>query len=290
MPLVYLATCSRLPNGDEDDGARLLAACESAALDASWQIWDDPSVEWEKADLVVVRATWDYATRLPEFLAWAGQRSRLANAASVLSWNSDKRYLRELGDAGVPIVPTTWVEGGDEPVFPQSGDFVVKPTVGAGSVGAARFSTADPESAAAARNHLADLHRAGRTAMIQPYLAEVDTAGETALIFIGGEFSHAIRKAPMLPSGTVNRIDGQALFVAEKITAREPGATERALADQVLALVPGDLLYARVDLLPTPAGPVLIELELTEPSLFLGYDPAAADRLTAAIARRCDAG
>jgi glutathione synthase/RimK-type ligase-like ATP-grasp enzyme len=220
-------------------------------------------------------------------LAWAQARTNLVNSASLLRWNSDKRYLRELGDAGVPIVPTTWVKPGDEPEFPESGDYVVKPSVGAGSVGAARFSTADPTAPGAARAHLTDLHRVGRIAMVQPYLADVDTAGETALIFIGAEFSHAIRKAPMLPSGTVNPVDGAALFVSEMITPREPTDAERVLADQVLALVPGDLLYARVDLLPTPAGPVLIELELTEPSLFLGHHLAAADRLATAIARRC---
>jgi glutathione synthase/RimK-type ligase-like ATP-grasp enzyme len=287
VSLVYLASCSRLPNGDGDDGPSLLRACDKVGLDASWQVWHDRSVDWERADLVVVRATWDYAARLQEFLAWAEGRTNLANAAPVLRWNSDKRYLQELGDAGVPIVPTTWVERGEEPDFPESGDFVVKPTVGAGSVGAARFSTEDPASGVAARAHVADLHRAGRTAMIQPYLAEVDTAGETALIFIGGKFSHAIRKAPMLPSGTVNAVDGQALFVAEMISRRDPTEAERALADRVLGLVPGDLLYARVDLLPTPAGPVVIELELTEPSLFLVHDPGSADRLAAAIARRC---
>jgi hypothetical protein len=124
---------------------------------------------------------------------------------------------------------------------------------------------------------------------VQPYLDGVDVDGETALIYIAGEFSHAVRKSAMLAPSSVNELDpgySRSLYIDERITATTPSPTERALGDQVMAGIAtrfGRLLYARVDLLPTSDGPVLIELELTEPSLFLSHDEDAADRLAAAI-------
>jgi hypothetical protein len=123
--------------------------------------------------------------------------------------------------------------------------------------------------------------------MLQPYMAHVDDAGETALLYIGGRFSHAIRKGAMLDGPDLG-VAG--LYKEERIDPRTPSAAEHAVAEQVLAAVPGgtaDLLYARVDLVPGPDGaPVLMELELTEPSLFLDYSDGAAERLADAIVAR----
>jgi hypothetical protein len=122
---------------------------------------------------------------------------------------------------------------------------------------------------------------AGRSVLLQPYLEGVDAQGETAVIHIGGGFSHAIRKGPLLPPGAPST---GGLFAPEEITAREPGADELTVAQRVLAALPfGALLYARVDLIRDAAGaPYLLELELTEPSLYFGYAPGAAQRLVAA--------
>jgi glutathione synthase/RimK-type ligase-like ATP-grasp enzyme len=289
MPSILLATCAALPDGEpDDDGVLLMAACRRAGLEPNWAVWDDPDEAWDEADLVVIRSTWDYTPRREEFLAWAGGLARVANPAPVLAWNSDKTYLQELADAGIPIVPTSWAAPGAAVELPTGTDFVVKPAVGAGSVGAGRFAVDDPDALASAQRHVDALHALGRTVMVQPYLSEVDEHGETALVFIAGAYSHAIRKASMLPEPVVHEVGAgkpRELFVAERITSREPSSAELALAERVLAAVPGapDLLYARVDLLPTPNGPVLIELELTEPSLFLGHADGAADRFAAAI-------
>jgi glutathione synthase/RimK-type ligase-like ATP-grasp enzyme len=286
---ILLATCAAFPDGDPDeDATALISACGRVGFEASWAVWDDPAVAWNEADLVVIRSTWDYTARRQEFLSWAAGLTRVANPAPVLAWNSDKTYLRELSEAGVPIVPTTWAAPGEAVDLPAGTDFVVKPAVGAGSVGTARFAGDDPDAPAAARRHAGSLQARGRTVMVQPYLDQVDEHGETALVFLGGVYSHAIRKAPMLPEPVVHDVDPASiheLFVAERITSRQPSSAERTLAEQVLAAVPGspELLYARVDLLPTRQGPVLIELELTEPSLFLRYAEAGPDRLARAI-------
>jgi glutathione synthase/RimK-type ligase-like ATP-grasp enzyme len=162
---------------------------------------------------------------------------------------------------------------------------VVKPSVGAGSRGVGRF-----RDAAAAAAHVAVLHDVGRVAMVQPYLDAVDTAGETALIYFDGAYSHAIEKGPMLPPDAAHAADHDELFVAERIAARQPAAAEREIGEQVVALLRARFgvapLYARVDLLPSPDGPVVVEVEITEPSLFLTYDEAAADRFAAAIEAR----
>ncbi len=285
-----LATCADLPTGDED-GRELHAACHELGLDVSWQVWDDGTADWQSPDLVVIRSTWDYTPRREEFLAWTRSVRALANPADVVAWNSDKRYLRGLADAGVPTVPTSWSEPGEAVELPVGVDFVVKPAVGAGSVGAGRFAATDPAAPDRARAHAAELHAAGRTVMVQPYLDQVDDAGETALIFFDGVYSHAIRKGAMLPEAVVHPVGpgfSHGLFVTERIQPRQPTGAERAVAEQALAACAhlGPLLYARVDLLPSPDGPVVIELEVVEPSLFLDHAPGSAARLAARIAAR----
>jgi hypothetical protein len=193
----------------------------------------------------------------------------------VIAWNTDKRYLRDLADAGVPVVPTTWVEPGDVYV-PPAGEHVVKPVISAGARDTARYAPGEDSS-----EHVARLLAAGRPVMVQPYQAAIDVAGETAVLHLDGRYSHGARKAPVLVPGLDDPDDVD-------ITAREPSAAERALAGQALAAVPGGpLLYARVDVVPGPGGaPVVMELELTEPCLFLFTAAGAAERLAEAVAAR----
>jgi predicted ribosomally synthesized peptide with SipW-like signal peptide len=289
MPAVLLATCAALPEGDED-GALLIAALAAQGVTGTWAAWTDPDVDWSAA-LVVLRSTWDYTADRDAFLGWANRVPRLANEASVVRWNTDKVYLADLAAAGIPIVATEVARPGEQAAFPAGvPEFVVKPSVGAGSRGAGRFPA---DRIAAAREHAIQLQAAGRTVLVQPYLDAVDVAGETALVYLDGAFSHAVRKGPMLPPGVAHPVQGWELFVEEQISARVPDPGELAVGDAVLDVIRSrfgaDQLYARVDLLPTPDGPVVVELELTEPSLFLqhgapGTDPAMT--FAAAVAAR----
>ncbi|MCY7372234.1 MAG: hypothetical protein LH461_00800, partial [Spirochaetaceae bacterium] len=288
---VALATAAEFPDLDED-GAVLINACAQHGIEALPAVWTDETVDWSTYDLVVVRCTWDYHLRHAEFLDWARRVSAvttLANSADVLAWNTDKIYLRTLQQAGLPVVTTDWLEPGDRFVVPQ-GEYVVKPAVSAGSRDTNRYRAGVHDEMATA--HATALLEAGRTVMVQPYLAEVDTEGETALFFFGGEFSHAVRKGALLtPAMEVV----SAAYKPETIEPREPSAAERQAAEQVLdslaLLAPASreqLVYARVDLVPGPDGsPVLLELELTEPSMFLVFDgtggTASAQRFATAI-------
>ncbi|MGI9084449.1 MAG: ATP-grasp domain-containing protein [Aeromicrobium sp.] len=279
------------PHRDFDVDLPLLRdAATRRGIDADIVAWDDASVDWSTYDVVVVRSCWDYVDRRDTFLAWAAQVPHLLNSAAILAWNTDKVYLRELMDAGVPVIDTRWdLRDGDD--LPRSGadlgEWVVKPAISAGSRDTARWSSIEEVYA-----HSAELNAAGRTVMVQPYIPSVDSDGETGLVYLGGRFSHAIRKGPLLGRGEGVRQDRDR---REVITPRAPTAAQLDVAEQVLAAVPAELggaaalAYARVDLVTDVDGaPRLIELELTEPSLFLDHSENGAEMLVGALAVHTD--
>lgn len=264
-PRIVLASCRQLPGSDGDDDG-VVAALRKRGLHAKWLPWDDP--ETEKADLVILRAAWDYAERRDEFLAWTERVRNLLNAPEVVAWNSDKHYLQDLAEAGVPVLESHFFAPGDALTLPR-GEIVVKPAVGAGSVDTHRFS-----DAAAARRHATRLLEAGRDVLAQPYDPRIED-GETALVFIAGEQSHAFTKGPILPpQGQRPAFDESGTYAAETLSPADPdfemwdvGYAALDAACEHLGIPRGELLYARVDLIGGPDKPLLLELELIEPSL-----------------------
>lgn len=284
---VALATAEDAVDLD-DDAPLLVDALARRRVTAELRVWDDDSVDWQNWDLVVLRSTWDYPRRREVFLRWThdvAAVTALCNRPDVVSWSSDKRYLLELSDRGVAVVPSAVYSPREHVELPERGRFVVKPAVSAGSQDTARY---DRATHADAVTHARRLQTQGRDILVQPYVEQVDDRGETALVFIDGRYSHAIRKGPIL-NGASETVGG--LFAAEEIRLRTPTAREHAAANAAFAALPfepAELLYARVDLLPGPDGtPLLLEVELVEPSLFLRFCEGAADRLAAAITARC---
>ncbi|GGP89721.1 glutathione synthase/RimK-type ligase-like ATP-grasp enzyme [Actinomadura coerulea] len=278
---IALATFSLLPDGS-DDVQDLIGALAAEGAAAEPVVWD-ADVDWSRRDLVVICSTWDYTARRDEFAAWAESLPRVLNSAAIVRWNTDKRYLRDLADAGVPVVPTLW---DPDDIPSQWPEYVIKPAVSVGAGDTARWGPGEED---AARAHLRSLREAGRTAMVQPYLSAVDTAGETALVFLDGEYSHAGRKAQILTAGAGVQGSVWGDPTRGKVTASTATEAELELAARALAAVPhgDDLLYARVDMIPGPDGaPMLIELELTEPALYLRHAPGSAERLAKAIISR----
>lgn len=259
----------------------LVAAAEQRGTTADLVVWNDPAVDWDAYDAVVVRSCWDYTERRDEFLTWAATVPRLYNSVDVLRWNTDKVYLRQLEAAGVPIIETRWdVAPGDD--LGHHDEWVVKPSISAGSKDTARWSTPSE-----VWEHSAALVAVGRTSMTQPYISSVDDEGETAMLYFSGTFSHAIRKGPLLEKGEGVRQDRDS---RESITPRVPTPQQRALANDVVDVARSAVgldsppLYARIDLVTAADGsPMVIELELAEPSLFLPESDGGADRLVAAI-------
>ncbi|MGD9955075.1 MAG: RimK family alpha-L-glutamate ligase [Candidatus Nanopelagicales bacterium] len=245
--------------------------------------WDDHGFDWSAAGLVLVRSPWDYVPRRREFLEWTRDVSaltRLENPAEVIEANTDKTYLRELADRGVHVVPTGWVarpDDADAVVAQVRATYgprvVVKPTISAGARDT--ILTDDPvEAAAHARNVLVG----GRGAMVQPYLESVAEEGETSVLVIDGDITHAVRRRPALTEGG-NGGDGTLTELTDEL---------RAMAEQVISASGSEkLLYARVDVVRDPDGSLaLLELELTEPTLFLTLNPDAARVLAAGVAAR----
>ena len=294
---VAIVTAAAARDLDEDLAPLERALRAAGGIRFSIVNWDDPAVDWSKFDVALLRSTWDYSMRLGEFLDWAvrvAAATTLLNPLAVVRWNTDKHYLHELATAGVATVPSAFVEPGHDAAaaltaflrqYPTA-EFVVKPAIGAGSRDAQRYGRADD---AAALAHILRLTDARRSALLQPYLDSVDAAGETALIFFAGHFSHAIRKGPLLRRGEGPT---RALFATEHITARAPQADEIELAQQTLAAMPfaQPLLYARVDVIrETDGTPRVLELELTEPSLFFDHAPGSAERFVQALGERVNA-
>jgi glutathione synthase/RimK-type ligase-like ATP-grasp enzyme len=293
---VALVSCADKPD-HEDDDAHLRAALDDRGQAFVTVAWDDPAVDWAGFAAALVRTTWDYHHRRAEFVAWAeacAARTLLLNPPEIIRWNTDKRYLRQLEAAGLPLPETVWVEP-DEDVDPVevlrargwSRGFM-KPVVGANAVRTARFGPTDGE---AARSALRAALSAGAM-MLQPYLEGVESVGEMSGLWIDGAYAHGVRKVPK-PGDWRVQDDWGARDEPYALTA-----DERALGEAVIGVAQAQLvdparplLYARVDFLRDADGqPRLMELELVEPSLFLRHGPETAGLLADALIRRLPRG
>ena len=257
---------------------------ELSNLDVEAEIvsWD-ADVDWSMYEAAIIRSTWDYHHRLDEFDHWLTEvatHTQLWNPVEVIRWNLDKRYLVDLAANGLPIVPSEFVDSRQpnwqQRVMSFGSDIVVKPAVGAGSHGVRRF-TDDHDQAI---NYAHELIEHRQTPLIQSYLHDIDTYGEVGLVTAGGVLSHAFHKAAILDGEPEWSGDDH---VVEVITAHLPSDQELALCERVLSVLP-PTAYARIDLLPTNDGPVISEVELIEPSLFLDVDAGAAQRIASAFA------
>jgi glutathione synthase/RimK-type ligase-like ATP-grasp enzyme len=279
-------TYRELPDLDPDD--RLAAdALQALGVRIETAVWNDPRVDWTQTRTCVLRSTWDYPLRIAEFLGWVcevSKKTSLWNPAQMVRWNCHKFYLRDLAERGVEIVPTAWLRRGDAfdlaSLMRERGwtQCVVKPAHGAGTVGVRKVDSSR-EAIAEGQEHTTGL-LAEQDVLVQPYLNSIGDYPERALVFIDGAYSHAVSKTPfqaLLPAGEA----GEQPVVA---TVEEVEAATKAMA-----AVAGRQLYGRVDLVRDDAGaPVVIELELIEPSLFLAMHPPAAKAFAEAIARVVD--
>jgi hypothetical protein len=278
---VILVTGGEMPRAD-DESPLLVTALAKLGLRAEIRVWRDPG-PWQDAALVVCRTPWDYYAHADEFLDWTervAKLTRLENPAPLLGWNAHKSYLSELAGAGVPVVPTVLVAHGADAAeraaaLGTGGEFVVKPAIGVGALGARRGQAEDPLLV----SHLDELARRGDI-LVQPYVSSVTEGGEASLIFFDGRFSHAVRKLPAAGDFRVQEQYGGTVVI------HDPSPAEMAVARSALAAAPAASAYARIDLVGGPDAPLLMEAELIEPFLFLGFSEPAARRFAEVLAAR----
>jgi hypothetical protein len=261
-------------------------------LSAEFQSWDDPDVDWNRYDRVVLRSVFTYQHRVDEFLAWCRQvgPERLRNSPGLAAFNADKRYLSKLS---APSIPTRFIGPGD-PHPPLHGEVVIKPNVSSGARDTGRFSPAKHREAVALIDRIRE---GGRVALVQPYMSSVDAGGETAFVFFGGTLSHVLRKravlrpdevAPVAREGFPRELGvAQAMLDDDLVFAGEAPPDEHALAKRVIAEVAdgfGTPLFLRVDLVSDPNdAPILMEIEAIDPLFYFALSPGASARFAAAV-------
>ncbi len=283
VPRLGIATCRERPELQPDDE---LMVRQLGSLDILVAPWDDPSAAWSTCDGVLLRSVWDYHLRIDEFLDWlealAAAGVTVWNPTELVTWNARKSYLGELQAGGVPTVPTVWLEPERAPDWPEQiggagwDEVVLKPLVGASSFLTWRSSTREAIERADRLDRLA-AHGGG---LVQPFVHEVESAGEWSLVYFDGQFSHAVRKRARAGEFRV-----QIEFGGSEEPAVPPAGV-RELADAALAATPVEPLYARVDGIESAAGFLVSELELIEPVLFLASASTAPGAFAGALLDR----
>lgn len=279
---VAFATAAEYPDLHPDD-ILAVRALAGRGVEVRPEQWSDASAGWRGYDAVVIRSCWDYFGRVDEFRAWLtrlmADGARLLNPAPVVLANMDKRYLRGLEERGASTVPTVWIEPEDAARVPEIldrlpwGDVVVKPAVSAGAFRTVRTTrNALVRDAAPVQEILT-----GSTALVQPFLPEIEEQGEWSFLYFGDAFSHAVVKTPQRGDFRVQWRHGGTHAKAE------PPAALKAEADRILRLLPPGRLYSRVDGVVSGGRFLLVEVELIEPYLFFQEDPASAGRFADAL-------
>lgn len=281
-PLIALVTYRDKPELTSDD-ALLVPELERRGARVLPVPWDDPSADWSRCAAAVVRSTWDYHHQLEKFTEWTAQlddlKVPLINSSSLLCWNSEKTYLKQLQSSGVDVVATHWVCRGDQDSLrdilraAQWNEAVVKPVVSASAYETWRTSLASADRQEERFRALADQGEV----MVQPYVPEIETAGEWSIVYLGNHFSHAVVKRPQRGDFRVQKQFGGSREIVE------PDPELLRAAEAILSHAPEQSVYARVDGCVIAGRFVLMELELIEPELFLETHPLAPARFASAI-------
>lgn len=298
-PVVTLVTCDQFPNLDPDE-VDLPDALRDRGVEPRIAIWDDPSVDWSDAGVVVVRSVRDYALKRQQWLDWVGTVPRILNSPDILRWNTDKHYLKDLAERGLPVIPTTWLEPGMglskhqvHTRFPASGDFVVKRAIASGGRGTGRYTSTDARSRSQAINHAVRELDKGRTVMVQRYLESIERQGEISLIYLNGLPEYTVEKDPMLHP----RYRADETITEEVARAREGTEEEWRWGEKIRKALHGFirdrqgrdelLLFLRVDVVPDGQGGFYtMEVSLIDGKLYLQDVPGATELFADAIAVR----
>ena len=284
---IAIATCSQLPDLDPDDHL-FVKALENLGARVTAVAWNDPGHDWGQSELCVVRSTWDYHKDPQGFLSWihhASHKTKLLNPPDVLRWNIHKFYLKDLAKAGVAIVPTFWLRRRANADLRELLDClgwseaVIKPAHGASADGVLHVRSGERESG---QVYLTSLLKQ-QDALLQPYLPTISSHHERALVFIGGEFSHAVTKMPFMHAGSDVSLRAALPPGASGEMPVEATEAEIAVATRALEASPPGHVFARVDVVNDGTSPRVLEVELIEPTIYFYACPKAAEKLADAV-------
>jgi len=279
--MIALATCKQYPDL-VDEERQLIGLLKARGVEAHAAVWNSPSVDWSKFKTVVLRSTWDYYTHYGDFIQWLVKLEmygvHVFNSVQTIRWNLNKKYLKEFESSGIAILPTRWLrEGSDlEREVQAAGwkDCILKPSVSADGHATIRFAAVDASSF----QGFLEAHSKNSVMMLQPYMSGIEQ-GEKSYLFFDRKFSHAVLKYPRSGEFRVQSSHGgtKELF--------KPVHSDLAFSERILKLVPGRLLYARVDMIQDSGNTYLCELELVEPCLYFAQKPGSAEVFVDALVR-----
>lgn len=253
----------------EGENLQLLSFLEEKGLSLQQEIWDDPEVDWSQYDLALLKAPWDYFDKHERFIEWLNKLKslnvRLLNPVDTVKWNSDKHYMQEIADAGLEIVPTVFIEKGEQPDFQQYFDqfggekIIVKPAVSGGAKNTFALRKSDLEE------FTPKLHEMLKTEafMVQPFLKEIQQEGEYSLMFFNGTHSHSLLKTAKSGDFRVQHVHGGSIHPLQ------PEERMLNIARKYVEQFAKGCLYARVDGVMIDGTFQLMELELIEPFHYL---------------------
>ena len=275
MKKICLLSCQSLDGYIVDDELLVRELEQSGEYTVTTIPWDNEA-DWSVFDLVIIRTTWDYAQRPKEFLkkiTEISSQARLCNSPNVVEWNIHKGYLNELALKGAKLVPTHMFKFPgpiDVPHDWQHEKLIIKPAISAGSFKTMIVTREELKK----ETLLAELF-AGDW-MLQPFLEEIKK-GEISLHFFDKKFSHGIIKIPKEGDFRVQEEFGG------NIKPFAPDAELLKLGQDIVNLIPFELLYARVDMLAYQGNYLLMELELIEPALYFSTNSQAVKNFKVAL-------
>jgi len=285
MPLVYFVSGTAYKATDNET-IYLINALKERGITSSRESWDDSQTDWSKPDLCIHRNS-PYIKEPIKFLEWAKKLEKskpVWNPYKVTAWNHHKGYIIDLKEAGVPVPPTIMIkQDSEQPLQHYIEDIdweeiILKPTITGGSLGLQRFKKASLD----AETHFQTINKTGITqtipaigefnlppsdTLVQEYQPEIVKAGEVSLIYFGGEYSHSVIKRVKTGDFRAHPVWGAS------VEPYKASSEEIDVADAALKVADDFIHFARVDLLNTRNGPVIIELELIEPWLFFDSFP-----------------
>ncbi|WP_347157976.1 ATP-grasp domain-containing protein [Pontibacter chitinilyticus] len=273
----------------EEENDHLFHFLQEKGLPVSFQVWDDPAVDWSRFDAVIMKSPWDYFDKIDAFYTWLDTLETIGmpvlNPLQTIRWNADKLYFKDLVAKGIEVVPTVWLNQGEPfraaQVIAELGveKIIVKPRVSGGAKNTLALTAQQAESRTAEIDALLQQE----PFMAQPYLPEIAEKGEWSFLFFGGKYSHTVLKTAKAGDFRVQH------FFGGTVHTFAPPAALLATAQHIIDTFAADCLYARVDGVELDGRFVLMELELIEPYLFMATSPGAIDRYYEALQGRLQA-